>query len=393
MTASQAHPMLAVSNHDELAEQQFVLALKGYIYGQLDPKLEKVITEKIVPDLESEGQEQPAFREIRRKLDQHSTYRNWVTMTRAAQELMWQTSGDCVDRQEGELEEIASKATLGSVRVDPEFEVPAYLAAMDTHLMPGSYYTDITDTDVRQGAVFDKGASLYSLGRQGGQLNDMRGHTVVGHLFERFPDFEPQRILEMGCSAGFSLVAVSSYFPDAEVYGIDVGGSMLRYAHARAAHLGATIHFSQQNAEQTDFEDGSFDLVFSSATLHETSAKAIKKIMHECYRVLKPGGLMIHLEVPLRHSKDDYWGQLRGDYESRYNNEPFWAGAVSADFGQLAGDAGFEHIAFGHQDAQDARKRAERGQTGNFGSTYKGVYQSWYLASGRKPADSGNGSN
>ena len=34
---------------------------------------------------------------------------------------------------------------------------------------------------------------------------------------------------------------------------------MLRYGHARAEAMGATIHFSQQNAECTDFADGSFD--------------------------------------------------------------------------------------------------------------------------------------
>ncbi|MBK6597301.1 MAG: class I SAM-dependent methyltransferase [Proteobacteria bacterium] len=115
-------------------------------------------------------------------------------------------------------------------------------------------------------------------------MNDMRGHTVIAHLRERFPDLKPRRILEMGCTVGNSLCAVAQTFPNAEAHGIDVGAGLLRYAHARAAHLGVPVHFSQQSAEQTDFEDASFDLIFSCAMLHETSTKAVPRIFAECYR-------------------------------------------------------------------------------------------------------------
>jgi len=277
----------------------------------------------------------------------------------------------------------ASAESIASrLRVNPEFEVPRYLAATDTHMMPGSYHTNPTAQDVRQGAVFDKAASLYSLGRQGGQMNDMRGHTVVAHLFERFPDLDPKRILEMGCTVGNSLVAVARTFPDAEVFGIDVGASLLRYAHARARHIGVPIHFSQQNAEKTDFPDASFDLVFSSAMLHETSAKAVRNIFAECYRVLRPGGVMVHLEVPFRAETASAFDWLRADYESRFNNEPFWIGAVSTDLAELTRSVGFRDAAAGHNDAAFGPVR--RGPLKGFGGPSKGVYRSWYLVSGRK---------
>ena len=162
------HAMLAESNHDELAEQKFVVALKWHIASQLMPKVRAVVENEVVPQLKEEGSEHPPFRDIRRKLEDRSEYLNWMSVTRAAQELMWQAAGDCVDRQIEELEERAEGVEpLGSLRVNPDFEVPPYLAAMDTHLMPGSYYFDTKDDDIRQGALFDKGASLYSLGRQG----------------------------------------------------------------------------------------------------------------------------------------------------------------------------------------------------------------------------------
>ena len=176
-------------------------------------------------------------------------------------------------------------------------------------------------------------------------------------------------------------MAAARYFPDAEIHGVDVGASLLRYAHARAAHLGVSIHFSQQDAERTNYPDEYFDLVFSSALVHETSAKGVKNVMSECYRVLRPGGVVIHLEVPWRETPQDYFGRLRGDYESRYNLESFWQGACSADFQALLTEAGFSDVSVGFQ---DAAAKAQRGASGHFGAESKGVYRSWYMASGRK---------
>jgi len=79
---------------------------------------------------------------------------------------------------------------------------------------------------------------------------------------------------------------------------------MVRYAHARAESLGKTVHFSQQNAEKTDYPDESFDLITSMILFHETSQKAIPNIINECYRLLKPGGYMVHGDVP---EFNKYW--------------------------------------------------------------------------------------
>jgi ubiquinone/menaquinone biosynthesis C-methylase UbiE len=70
------------------------------------------------------------------------------------------------------------------------------------------------------------------------------------------------------------------------VWGIDVGGPLVRYAHARAAALGHDINFAQMNAEETTFPDGHFDLVVSHILLHETSGKAMPRIFKEAHRVL-----------------------------------------------------------------------------------------------------------
>ena len=112
----------------------------------------------------------------------------------------------------------------------------------------------------------------------------------------------------------------------AEVYGIDIGPGIVRYAHARAENMGYGIHFALQNAEKTDYPDMFFDLILSGTLLHETSFKAIYKIFSECYRLLSLGGIMAHLEIGLRtrDMKGDLYQQWYRDWSTHFNAEPFW---------------------------------------------------------------------
>ena len=147
-------------------------------------------------------------------------------------------------------------------------------------------------------------------------------------------------ILDMGCTVGHSTLPFKEIFPDAEVTGIDVAAPQLRYAHARAQALGVEVSFQQRDAANTGYEDNSFDLIVSHILLHETSGKAMPQIFKECHRILKPGGVMIHADLPpFDHS--DLFSEFILDNETYYNNEPFWGPMRDMDQIQLAIDAGF----------------------------------------------------
>ncbi len=361
------HAMLPDSDHDERAEQLFVRDLKLWLAEEAEPQ-GRALADALDPGAASNARTETTYE----RLFEHAGFRDWASLRRASQELMWDAVGRGVARQRDALEARAAAAPeLGSLRLDPAFTLPAYLAAGDVHLMPGGYQHD--DGGVGQGAVMDRGGAVYMLGRNGGFLNDGRGKTVVQHLFARYPGFAPARILELGCGIGASLVPVAAAFPHAEVHGLDVGAAMLRYALARARHLGTAIHFAQGDAAHAPYPDASFDCVFSATLLHETSEAAIGQVLAESRRLLRPGGVAVHLEVPQRYQTMDLWGRIRGRIEADYNNEPAWAAAISADYGAAMRAAGFCDVAIGYQDA---------GASG-FGDTSKGVFRSWFVASGR----------
>jgi ubiquinone/menaquinone biosynthesis C-methylase UbiE len=266
-------------------------------------------------------------------------------MQRRSQEILWDSVIDPTERQWASLlaksRKLAGKARgsrkRGSLHIDPQLQVPRYHTAADIHLQPGGYHTDFTADDIAAGVIYDQGTNIYMNGALGPE-NNLTGDTLVAYLREKHPDFKPQRIVDMGCAIGNSTVVWGRAFPKAELHGIDVGAPVLRYAHARAESLGVPIHFSQQDAEHTNFETGSFDLVVSHIMLHETSKSALVRIMKECHRILRPGGLMLHLEIPRGRNVIE---KFMHNWESYNNNETFARYMTDIDLAAEAVKGGF----------------------------------------------------
>lgn len=338
------HAMLPVPSHDELARQNFVQSLKTHIFRQVNPGNKAIYENEVKPQFEKDHQRLPKNRHEIRRLMRNQPYYQWLSaLKRTSQEMMWESVSSSVERQLSELIERAKshKNPLGSLTLDPDFKIPIYQTAVDIHCMPGGYYSEFTDNDITVGAVYDRGVYLYGTGWFG-PLNDDMGLSIVqNYLKPEYPDFKPTKILDMGCSVGHSTLPYVDGYPDAEVHAIDIGAAMLRYGHARAEALEKRVHFSQQNAEHTNFPDASFDLIVSHILLHEIPVPAIRNVMHECYRLLAHGGIMIHVEAPLYSHMDDY-SAFMYDWETANNNEPFWSAMRDLDLSKVVTQAGFD---------------------------------------------------
>jgi SAM-dependent methyltransferase len=338
------HPALPHATADEASRQEFAKSLKGFIQSTLLPGLTPIYQGRVAKAFEREHGRAPSDRrDIRAGMVKNLYFQHYAATNRIAQELLWESVSSSVDRQLPELNAAAAQLSAGSkaALVIPEgFEPPRYVTALDIHCMPGGYCSEACDDDISVGAVYDRGVYLYAMGYTGPNNDDM-GRSVVNYLKRNKPGFSPRRILDMGCTVGHSTLPYKELFPEAEVWGIDVGGPCVRYAHARAAGMGLEVNFAQMNAEDTTFPDGHFDLVVSHILLHETSGKAMPRIFAEAHRVLAPGGLMIHADLPPFDLMDPFT-QFILDNETWYNNEPFWGAMREMDQFALAEKAGFD---------------------------------------------------
>ncbi len=337
------HPALVEANCDERARQEFAKSLKQHIQQNLLPAVSATYQLRAVPAYTKEHEQAPEnYREARKAFAADPMFKAYLSVNRISQEILWFSVIDALERQSETYEPAtrASPAAGGSLQLDPGFTVPRYISELDIHCMPGGYCGPATAGELHAGALYDRGVYLYAMGYMGPNNDDM-GRSVCNYIKRHHPDFAPKRILDLGCTVGHSTLPYAELFPDAQVHAIDVSAACVSYGHHRAEGLGVPVHFRQANAEGTDYEDESFDLVVSHILLHETSKKAMPKIFKECHRLLKPGGLMMHADLPPFGDMDAYT-QLILDNETWYNNEPFWTAMRNMDQVSLAVNAGFE---------------------------------------------------
>ncbi|NQV80206.1 MAG: class I SAM-dependent methyltransferase [Alphaproteobacteria bacterium] len=331
------HPGLMIDeSHDEGARMRFVAGIRGYIGGTMMPGARAIADEYLTPAFRKKAGHDPDRRDLRKLAEGTALYPWTSALRRTQQEMMWDTSGDTLKRQWP----TATPTNRGSatLRLDPMMQTPRYLSAVDIHCMPGNYHSELTDNDAFAGALYDH--VIVSNGYKGDDAAGVGG-ALAAFVTRNFPDLRVRRVLDVGCTVGHSTLAYTHAFPDAEIHAIDVAAPCLRYAKARADAANAAVQFSQQNAERTDFKDGSFDLIVSTITLHETSNKAIRNIYRECRRLLRPGGVMVHCESQQYFAKAPFDAQWHR-WGAHFNAEPFMETMHEMELKSLAVACGFD---------------------------------------------------
>jgi hypothetical protein len=235
MRTQTTHPMMPVAVHDETARTDFVYHLANFIRSDITPHNKTVYDERVRPAFEKSNGRAPVTRqEVRKAMLPTREYKMSSALQRCSQEMMWGAIAETVERQLPEMianfRSIANGPVKGSLTINPQMPIPAYLDENHHHCMAGGYHTEVTEDDVGMGAVYDRGSFIYVDGNFGPR-NDGLGVALTKYIQTKFRDFKPSRILDMGCTVGGSTVALKEGFPEAEVWGIDTGAPCLRYGH------------------------------------------------------------------------------------------------------------------------------------------------------------------
>ena len=338
------HEVFPKANHDEAARLNFLTHLNVHLSANVLPGVKVAYDKEVKPAIEqAQGREPIDRHEVRNAMLAHPYFQMWSALRRNTMEMRQQAGRSQVLRQ---IETLVGKVDqfnegASTLQLDDSVNIPDNVGSVDIHCQPGCYYTEYFENDVTVAASYDLGLFVTTAGLLGG-LSDGGGQAVGTWLKQNQPAFQPKRILDIGCTIGHNAVPLAQAFPDAEVIAVDVARPSLRYAHARAKALGVNnITFVQADAENlSQYQDESFDLITTAMFWHETSHTAMPNILKTIHRLLKPGGLTLHLEQPQYQGMGVYEQFIR-DWDTYFNNEPYWGPMHEVDLGQALTDAGF----------------------------------------------------
>jgi SAM-dependent methyltransferase len=334
------HRLKISVDRDTAARQDFVSQLRGYILNDMAEAMRKSYDDDVAPAFERQHGRPPATQdEVHDAMRSNTLFKFYSSVRYNAQEMVWNSVIPGVERALPEIEAAIrrlSGSAGGTLTLDPGVAIPANVAGLPVHLMPGGYAPSPSPA---AGAVYDNGLAVFSAGFMGRNLDDI-GLSMSNYVKFRHPDFKPRKILDCGATVGHNAAAWAATFPDAEVHAIDVSAATVTYGHGRAESLGLPVHFRQMDATCLKYPDECFDVVFTSMFLHELAVRDIERFMSEAHRVLRPGGMLINMELPPNQELKPY-DQFYLDWDSYYNMEPYYRTYRDQDPKALLSGAGF----------------------------------------------------
>src|SRR6266568_8588391 len=96
----------------------------------------------------------------------------------------------------------------------------------------------------------------------------------------------------IGCGPGEWVLSMAQHFPASRVTGIDISELMITYASSCAKlQQRSNAQFQVMDARQPlAFPDASFDLIHARFITGFLSTTTWPQLIHECFRILRPGG-------------------------------------------------------------------------------------------------------
>lgn len=160
-------------------------------------------------------------------------------------------------------------------------------------------------------SIPNPGARVYSwLARKSPLLRDLCKEVAE----EVTSTIASGRILDAGTGPGYLPVEIVKRAPGLEIIGIDISPAMVEIARKNAENKGLSdrsVRFQRADAANLPFEDGYFDLVVSTLSLHHWLRP--KECIKEMHRVLKEKG-----EAWIYDIRRDTTKEINAEVRSRY---------------------------------------------------------------------------
>jgi ubiquinone/menaquinone biosynthesis C-methylase UbiE len=199
------------------------------------------------------------------------------------------------------------------------------------------------------GYLSDLSANLYDLQVEllfGGSADAMRRRILAPLVLAlHATSVHPRqiRILDVACGTGRTLKLIRSALPQASLYGTDLSPAYLRKANELLSQIpGELPQLLQANAEELPYLDNYFHAVTSVFLFHELPATVRQRVIEECFRVTKPGGIFILCDS-IQMSDSPEMQPTMEFFDDTYH-EPYYKHYTTDNLVERLEKAGFENI-------------------------------------------------
>ncbi len=116
---------------------------------------------------------------------------------------------------------------------------------------------------------------------------------------------EGEVVLDLGSGGGIDvLLSARRVGPTGKAYGLDMTDDMLALAEENKARAGATnVEFLRGEIEHIPLPDAAVDVIISNCVINLSADK--DQVLHEAFRVLRPGGRFAVSDIVLRGALPD----------------------------------------------------------------------------------------
>ncbi|MEM9234483.1 MAG: class I SAM-dependent methyltransferase [Pseudomonadota bacterium] len=211
--------------------------------------------------------------------------------------------------------------------------------ASEDHLPPYYLQNFHFQTD---GWLSDNSADIYDTQVEAlftGVADTMRRRALPCLLKEidRIRSLERRPVVaDIACGTGRLLRDVVDNRPGIDAVGIDLSSAYLKKAAKNVANPRVALVKGQ--AEHLPFDDDSVDILYSVYLFHELPPKVRIEVAREFGRVLKPGGLYVHIDSV---QYGDTPMDIMLENFPRAVHEPYYDSYARQDLNDLFGDSGF----------------------------------------------------
>ena len=139
-------------------------------------------------------------------------------------------------------------------------------------------------------------------------FKDLNRHKLmVKQLVDKIP--VNSKVLEIAPGPGYFCIELAK-LGNYQITGLDISKTFVEIARKNAMEVGLKIDFREGNASAMPFENESFDFTFCQAAFKNFSQPV--KAIAEMYRVLKPNGVALIVDMRCDASAEDIEQEVQG---------------------------------------------------------------------------------